>query len=225
MTDTKFYKNPLRQQAMAKDAQYKPYVPNYQQRGIAPESFMPLLEKKQFNTNHQALLIKATPDITNSAQVWRGQDAKPINHNVPFAEILASEELIDLPNVGNNVENTWASIDGGIVDDMGLLEWDGTQEMIDNNDYVEMPKSSPTITIPMAPEAVEPSLQTPLQDQDEYLVAVEDTIIATGSLEQIEQEVEKLLFGEHALCEGRQIPLEDIIVLKRLHIKVGVSIG
>ncbi len=222
---TKFYKNPQRERAQAQEAAYKPYVPQYQLRGLTPEDFASTpgtqtMGTPKFNNKQGVLLIKGTPDMTQSQPVLR-QDA-PIGRNVPFAEVAAPAKHLGIPNVGNNIENTWAGIDGDIIDDIGLSEYSGTRKMLDNNDYVDiesMAMQTPSISVP---EEI-PSPGIDLQD-DEYLVAIDDTIIATGSLDMIQQEVRELIFGDHALCDGQQIPVEDIIVLKRIKIRVGVFV-
>lgn len=226
---TKFYKNPQREQAMAKDAQYKPYVPQYQIRGLEPEDFASTMEKKKFNTKHNAILIKGTPDMSNAKPTWRGQD---IGQNVPFAEVSTPTsthlDMPNMPNVGNNMENTWASVDNDIIDDIGMSEeWSGTQKMIDNNDYIDIDQSAhPSISLPEPHVPIEPVASADIQlEGDEYLLAIDGTVIATGALPKIEEEVKQLIFGDHELCGGKQIPVEDIIVLKRLNIKVGVFIN
>lgn len=223
---TKFYPNPQRKQAMAKDAQYKPYVPQYQLRGLEPEDFASVMEKKKFNTKHNAILIKGSPDMSNAKPTWRGQD---ISQNVPFADVSVPTDHLDMPNVGNNIENTWASIDSDIIDDIGMSgEWSGTQQMIDNNDYIDIEQvAQPSISLPDPQIEAELSSTSPdvKLEEDEYLVAIDGTVITTGSLSEIEEEVKQLIFGDHALYSGKQIPVEDIIVLKRLNIKVGVFIN
>ncbi len=223
---TKFYKNPQREQAMAKDAKYKPYVPQYQLRGLEPEDFASVMEKKKFNTKHNAILIKGSPDMSNAKPTWRGQD---ISQNVPFAEISAPTTHLGMPNVGNNMENSWASVDSDIIDDIGMSEeWSGTQQMIDNNDYIDLDRvTQPSISLPEPHIEVEvPSTSPDVKlEEDEYLLAIDGTVITTGSISKIEEEVKQLIFGDHALCDGKQIPVEDIIVLKRLNIKVGVFIN
>ena len=229
MTDTKFYPNPQRAKAIAKEAQYKPYVPQYQLRGLEPEDFASTQEKKKFNTKFNALLVKGTPNMAASNPVYRSQD---ISENVPFAEIEAPYEPIDMPNVGNNVESTWAGLSTSVIDDIGLGEYKGTKKMIDNNDYVDVdsvaqPMDQELPKPPQKPQTIAVDIAMPSNtelEEDEYVLAIEDAVIATGSLAHIEEEVRQLVFGEHQLCDGQAIPVENLIVLKRLKIKLGVFI-
>ena len=220
---TKFYKNPARVDAQAQASAYKPYVPQYRLRGLEPEDFTSNMEHKKFNTTNVPLMIKGTPDM------FGGNANVPpsIGRNVPFAEVPPAAGNTNMPNVGNNVENTWAGLDGDVVDDLNMSDWSGTQHMIDNNDYVDIENIStrPIPTPPQQEVVVSEQASTDLDLQDEqYLLAIDDAIIAIGSLEAIEKEVKDLVFGDHELCGGKQIPVEDIIVLKKLKIKMGVFI-
>ena len=218
---TKFYVNNKRQEAETRNANYRPYVPQYKLRGLEPDDFA--VGKKKFDTKQNAIIIKGNADLTNSVPTFRGNS---ISNNVPFAEVLAPTEQMNLPNVGNNIENTWASFDNEIIDDIGLTAVNTNTTMIDNNEYINIEDASPYINQPAAPDVATADVATAdveLQD-DEYLLAIEETIIATGPLEVIEQQVKDLVFGEHELCGGKQIPVDDLIVLKRIKIKIGVFI-
>ena len=113
----KVYKNLNRND----NTDYKPYIPQYQVHGIQP------------NEHHGA----SSPNM---------QMANPSPHNPregkrqslrqPYAEITKSPiGKGPVPNVGNNMEHTWSSVDGEVVDDL-TGETVGIAEMIDNNEFV-----------------------------------------------------------------------------------------
>lgn len=60
-----------------------------------------------------------------------------------------------------------------------------------------------------------------LQEGD-YLLLVGENAVCSGPLEDIQEQARGLVFGEHPLCGGTPMPVEDIIVLKRVEMKVGL---
>ena len=60
-----------------------------------------------------------------------------------------------------------------------------------------------------------------IQD-DSYILFVNGTIIAVDVMEKIQSIASSLIFGEHPLCDGCAIPIEDIVVLKKIKLKVGL---
>jgi len=141
--------------------------------------------------------------------------------NVPYAEI-ADKPIPNtlIPNVGNNVENTWNSVDSMVIDD---ISEQGPQEfdmMIDNNDLY------PEYAINSSINNTEEYNQSNRFDlnENEYLLVINDTIISAGPLETIQNEVRAFVLGEHELHMGQQIPLDNIMILKRIKIKMGVFI-
>lgn len=223
---SKFYQNPQRAAAEAAASKpYQPYMPQYRIHGIEPDQTYAMADRGRTTNSHQAMLIRGNPNMFGNAT------ATHISRNVPFAEIpKASARENNMPNIGNNMENTWAATDG-IIDDIGLNH-DSNAQMIDNNDFIDLNSIAQThVSVPMITSGVVPmqnmsntSLPVTLQD-DEYLLAVGDNIIATGPMEFIEQEVKDLIFGDHQLCEGKAIPADELMVLKRVKIKVGVFIN
>lgn len=207
---TKFIPNSNRN---IKGPAYKPYVPQYKLRGLEPQDFVGTKGEK-FLTPHKPIVVKGTPDMSLCKPTFRGM---PSAQNVPFAEAVSTQQAFDIPNIGNNNENVWSGIDQFVIDDMGL---DQNHQMIDNNNFVDIDAGTSKVVSDAIPTDVI-SNQIEMND-DEYLLAIEDNIIATGSRETIEEQVRQLVFGEHELCDGKQIPANDIMVLKRLKIKVGV---
>src|SRR6202020_218615 len=59
-------------------------------------------------------------------------------------------------------------------------------------------------------------------EDDSYLLIVAGTPLCSGPLDEIQEQATLFVFGEHSLCEGQPVPLEDIIVIKRVKVKTGL---
>ena len=213
MSKKPYFKNPLRNQ----NPDFKPYVPQYRVKGLEPT---PIATGSVAEVGVKVGLIKQTK-LPVSSDNPRLRPAPSISANVPYAELPPETVKFGppLPNVGNNVENTWAAVDGDIFDE----DIDPNHPMIDNNfddsaNYADIPEELE------APPTERYDYQPPVEDPREYLLFVQDKMVATGSLEGIEAEVKALVFGEHPLCETTTVETDDIVVFKKMKIKVGVFI-
>ena len=213
----KLYKNSER----AKTEVYKPYVPQYQQMGLEPEEFK--------SPTLTAPVMIAASNVDNPR-------VRKVGLRQPYAE--ASQSPIGrgrgpIPNVGNNMEQTWSSIDGDIVDDLEQNVSSG--QYIDNNDYVtEAALGQSTNTTkhrqqvaPVKPASSNKSLDdldSIVQDLSEgaYLLIVNSVAICSGPLEEIQEQARAIVFGEHELCDGVPIPADQLLILKRISIKMGL---
>ncbi len=232
----KIYKNPARKTL---PSGLKPYVPQYQLMGVEPE---------EYNS--------PTSASYRIGQVSKDAAVAPSNPRLPrpvvrqpYAESTDSpvgRGKGPLPNVGNNLEQSWSSsVDGEIVDDLSEAP-NLNQEMLDNNDFV----SAAALGLPdemevtevneeEAPEKKEKTfltgdeLQNALKDEyfsevvkqlkeDDYLLMVQGVAICSGFFEDVQEQARGLVFGEHPLCDGEPISLDDIIIIKRVKIKVGL---
>ena len=234
MSDTdgkvKIIRNPDRN----KPVPYKPYVPQYQIEGVEPQPY------------HGAVVPKDTKVAQASPDNPRLKRA-PIRQ--PYAESVASpigRGRGPVPNVGNNMEHTWSSIDGEIVDDLTGEEVDPNQVMVDNNDYVTDAafgfQNGPTASDirpnygAYPPQAIEQEIQATRQpadpedllpvltelEDDAYLLIVSGVPVCSGPKDEIEDQARALVFGEHEMCDGNPVPVDDIIILKRVKVKVGL---
>jgi hypothetical protein len=226
----KFFRNKERGKA---EPPKQPYVPQHQVLGIDPVEFKsavvppntPKATPSTVNPRLPRALVRQSygnPEITES--IGKGMDV--------------------LPNVGNNLEHTWSSLDGEIVDDMSL---DPNQQMIDNNDYVS--EAALHLTTPNSSFMNKNQLLQEIEQLSEessgfesakstelleileelqttsYLLLVKGVPVCSGPKEEIEEQVEALVFGEHELCDGEPVPVDDIMVFNKLNVKVGVSLG
>lgn len=224
----KTYRNPERnkQQTLV-----KPYVPQYQVWGVEPEEIK------------SAVVPAGHPIARPSADNPRIR--KP-SIRQPYASIVPSPVgRGPLPNVGNNVEHTWSGVDNEmIVDDLtDDQEIDPNHPMVDNNDFVTnealgLPPSSEDlpsldeVAYPPPKQFVNQVSRQPasdetmqvLQDMQEeaYLLIIDGVPVCSGPMEEIEEQARALAFGEHELCAGNPIPVEDILIFKRITIKTGL---
>jgi hypothetical protein len=222
---------------------YKPYVPQYQVEGVEPSEY------------HGAVVpggVKvARPSATNP------REGKRPTLRQPYA--LAGASPVGrgpVPNVGNNMEHTWPSVDGDIVDDLSGEMIDPNHEMVDNNEFmtdqalgyqsgftaaditpnlqvgkveVEMPDHLEEVEIVTQVVHQQKSDQTgdlmsivhDLED-DSYLLIVTGVPVCSGPKEEIEEQAFALHSGEHEMCDGNPVPLDDIVILKRVKVRVGL---
>lgn len=236
MSDTdgkvKLIKNPDRN----KPAPYKPYVPQYQVHGKDPQEY-------QGGAVVPGAIARPTPLPSDNPRARR----VPVRQ--PYAEAITSpigRGRGPVPNVGNNMEHTWSSVDGEIIDDLSGQEIDPNQEMIDNNDFVSDAafgyQNGPTAAdirpnyqvfpaqafekevqanhIPADPEDLLPVLTS--LEEDDCLLIVSGVPVCSGPKDAIEDQARALVFGEHEMCDGNPVPVDDIIILKRVKVKVGL---
>ncbi len=141
------------------------------------------------------------------------------------------------------MEHTWSSVDGEIVDDISM---DGTHPMVDNNEFVsaaalglseesheELPALD-EVAHPPQKKFVSPPAATVTPDADDvlpilhnlaegdYLLLVDGVAVCSGPVDEIQEQARLLVFGEHEMCDGNPIPVDDIVVIKRVPIKVGL---
>lgn len=251
----KIYKNPER----SRTTTYTPYVPQYQQLGVEPEEYRSPLTPG-YN------IPKPSPGSKDNPRTPRAHIRQQ-----PYAEAVPSpigRGKGPIPNVGNNMEQTWSGVDGEIVDDISGVDPD--RPMVDNNEFVsaaalglpddsDMEEELPALDEAMNPprkkfttqshnvpeyeESVseeteksfltENELQNALKEEytttvikqleeEDYLLLVSGTVVCSGPSEYIQEQTRSMVFGEHEWYHGNPVSVDDIIVLKRIKIKVGV---
>lgn len=222
---------------------YKPYVPQYQVEGVEPQEY------------HGAVVpggVKvARPSAANPREGVRPTLRQPYATTTPSPVGRGP-----VPNVGNNMEHSWPSVDGEIVDDLSGQAIDPNQEMIDNNEFmtdqalgyqsgftaadiqpdphvgkvqIEEPEALDIEIITQVQRQEMPSDQTSdllsiVSDltEESYLLIVEGVPVCSGPKEEIEELAFDFHAGEHEMCDGNAVSLDDIIILKRVKVRVGL---
>lgn len=203
----KFYKNSERNKPEVRKA----YVPQYQVMGVEPEEFMSS-SQKDGAVPKKAVSLNETRTHVKTVQPYAKMVPSPIGRGRGL-----------VPNVGNNMEHTWSSVDGEIIDDISedFTVIDNDQQMIDNNDIVT-PQAlgmQDVLEQTMDDESVKSSLP-----EEGYSLFVLGSFVSSGPLDLIQDQVRELVFGEHPSFNNKPVAVEDIFVFKiqRVKIKVGV---
>lgn len=210
----KLYKNPDRTKA---SETVKPYVPQYQLLGAEPE---------EYKSSMSTVVIPSPSEEDNPRlrkpglrQPYAVAEDSPVGRGKGF-----------VPNVGNNMEHTWAGVDGDIIDDLSGITIDKSSKMIDNNDFIaneQLPELDEVLNPPRKifskEEKVDDLLLTLSSlDSDSYLLIVDDVPVCSGPLPEIQDQARALVFGEHELCDGKEIDVEKLLIVKRVKIKMGL---
>lgn len=225
MKKIRLYKNPNR----VEKPTITQYVPEYVNQGIEPTEFVPT----KVPLNHRGL------KPTGPTESRRGSHPHQESKLAPYATSESAHNPI--PNVGNNTDKSWVSVDGDdfdniIVDESNKALLDPNESFIDNNEddeanYANIPKTLKMAPVPQSyeddesdsSESQELSLSNLLEE--EYALIINDEIICSGESEYVQEQVKKLLFGEHDLNKAYEISQEDLVVIKRIKINVGVFLG
>lgn len=217
--NAKVYRNADR----GKPEVYKKYVPNYKQLGIDPIEFnngvnsdeptihTPVVSYAETNTRARKLSAPVRQDYGN---------ATTAHNNGP------------VPNVGNNMEHTWSSVDGEFTDDLPA-DFDHNHQMIDNNDYISESSFGSSRAF-MTQQDIQGALNSEknedksilssLTEEPKFLLLLEGKIFSSGSLEFIQDLVKELVFGTHELCNGMPISVDLIKVLKIENVKIKIGV-
>jgi len=211
---TKILKNPARNTSEPR----KPYVSQYQILGVEPSEYKSAVMPKN------VMIAKGAPE---NPRLPRSPIRQPYAEPVP-SPIGRDKGLI--PNVGNNMEHSWSGVDDEIIDNLEDMEIINPEhEMIDNNEFV----SPATLGLSEEDVAVEPetgsfdfsafvSMVQSEVEENECVLFVSGMWLSKGSPKDIEKQVQDLMFGEHEVFKGEPISIEDILVVKKVPIKVGV---
>lgn len=218
MSNSKLIKN----QERGKTTPFKAYVPQYQLRGISP--LPPPGEVKS-----ELASTKKLPFGTYFLPKSQKNRPYPTTNNLPYAEMGATPFNSTLPNVGNNSEVAWAGMDAMLMDEEGnTVNQDDldSQKLIDNN--WEQNFRPPIQILEEESDEVEMMMVSDTSQlnigYDEFVLAIRGEIISTGPLDEMQQEVRALVLGGHPFTAGEPVEVNEIVLLKRVSVKVGVFI-
>jgi hypothetical protein len=193
------------------------YVPNYRKMNITPIG-RPSVGAGQF--------VVSRGSTSNPRE-----RAVPQTRTIPFAEVVVDDSFPigagPVPNVGNNIEHTWAGVDSDVVDDVGLND---DTLMIDNNDYIDLEAAAVGNVVRQIQEeedlaAYQAMTSLDTKNLSEYSLLIFGEFYSTGTLEEIQKEVTDILYNQHELSEHASISLDDLTVVKKMNIKFGIFIG
>jgi hypothetical protein len=236
MSDTTGKTKLIRNADRSKPPEYKPYVPQYQVHGVEPQEY------------HGAVVPGGAVQVARPNPLPNDNPrARRAPVRQPYAEATTSPiGRGPVPNVGNNMEHTWPSDGAGIVDDLTGEEVDPNQAMVDNNDFVTdqafgfqnglTAANIPSQYTTYPAQAIEQEVQATHRpadpndlvpvltglEEDAHLLIVSGVPVCSGPREEIEEQARLLVFGEHEMCAGEPVPVDDIIILKRVKVKVGL---
>lgn len=193
----KFYKNIERGKS---NDTTKAYTPQYQILGIEPEQ------------------IKSAT-VPTGTLIAKNNSDNPRTKNIGLQQPLLKTEVAtnkSIPTVGHNRDYTWSGVDHQLIDD---LEIDNSTNIIDNNDYVSDQALGISSSIKEKNNIVDTLHSLSVQS---YILLVQDAVICQGNLEKVQDVAKKLVFGEHEICDGEPVSIDDIVVLKKISIKLGL---
>ena len=198
--------------------------PSREAKAPAPEKFVPqhkVLEKKPFDM----VIPDLSPEQEIPALAFKktGRNVPSFSpNNVPYAvPTLVAPTSYGALNVGNNMDHSlYTSYD--MVDELGNTA-DLNGNFQDNNDFVNFPEDQLNMTSGLPSLKPEETMASSVA-VSEYVIVMDGVMLKKGTLEEIEAVVKSLVFGDHPLTNGKQISSEDIVVFKRVSIKVGVFV-
>ena len=117
----------------------------------------------------------------------------------------------------NPMQETFSSFDGKSVKEDGSIIDDFDKQYIDNNEFV-FPDDPFNVSV--ATEEV----MTDSPNIGDYILMVFGKIVCFGNASKIEDRIEAILYGDDKEFVDAGPTRDDIVVLKRVDVKVGVSI-
>lgn len=197
---TKIVKNPSR----GIQNPPKPYIPQYREMGIEPEDFEPLKLP-------QKVLIST-----------KEKKAKSPPSRQPYAEAKTPFKG-GIPNTGNNMEHSWVEGNKEIIDDLELdfpdYKSDPSHKLIDNNDFLSVEEDE-LVDFSEDDNSEMEELEFNSLNEGNYALLIQGTLFFVGTSEEIEEHINSLIFNDK-----NPISPDDIMVLKRMPIKIGVFLG
>lgn len=119
-------------------------------------------------------------------------------------------------------QEMFVGVDGDNLDEEGENIPFENGHVIDNNDYVNLGYDSTPTAAAVEPEPLEDNVAAP--QVGDYILMVLGKLVTSGPIEKIQSRVKNIMYGEDAAFSSLEISMDDIVVLKRVNIKVGIFI-
>jgi len=222
---------------------YKPYVPQYQLNGIEPAHYQgavvpsntqvarptavnpregkrPSLRQpyaEAVNTPAIGVGKGKLPNVGNNLdQNWVDVDNQLIEDFDPNQPMIDNNDVMTDQALGQNYQNGFTAQDLSPPSQYGKVN-------IVNDNPLE-PNQIINDPVSLNSHHQEDELLSIVSDLQEelYLLIVSGAAICSGPKEEIEDQARAFIFGEHQLCEGNPTPIEEVLVLKKVKIKVGL---
>jgi hypothetical protein len=133
---------------------------------------------------------------------------------------LNREPIMRDNNVKLQQEASFSSVDNISFNESGDEVIVGAGHIIDNNDFVDYVAEKKTSKY--RKETTQTINTTPAINS--YILMVFGKMILTGSLNEIEDKVKAIIYGEDNSFDGLSVSVDNIVVLKRMNIKVGIFV-
>lgn len=198
------------------------YIPEYERLGIKPVSAeFPKRNLDTSNFQESESFITKYPNQDNPRT--RNLDTT-ITNKEPLIGIGKSKAL----NIGNNMDGSFIQDDIGLdntyIDNNDQYSESAFSSELNNEFYDDISLNKKTNKEQLNSQENIKSNKSLFDFEGKYVVILYNKIIANGNLKEVESIVKELVFEEHPLSSKYEINIDDIIVLKRVNIKVGVFI-
>jgi hypothetical protein len=244
MTD-KVIKNPDRN----KPEEFRRYRPAYQELGVEPEIVdfgaggapitsgvspnMPVVlrsekatkqrkKKSSIGQNSETLPEqKITPplNIGNNMESWMSVSGEEIDEKTDPNKPIYEGEIRVKPSA-QNIEyidnNDYVLAPADVSDEMLAPKAVNQKSFLSEEDLEEMVGQEVK-----APELID-ALSRDFIEEGQYVLLVSGNIFNVGDRKTIQEDVRALVFGEHKICNGEAINANEIIVIKRVPVNIGV---
>jgi hypothetical protein len=152
---------------------------------------------------YRQLGLEPKPLIDRDRAMINRPFPKPLTKTQPMFEIDPQQETF------SSFDGKSVAVDGSMVDDFDA-------HYIDNNEFV-FPEDPFNVQAPKEEDASTPRV-------GDYILMVFGKIVCIGDANKIENRIEAILYGDDKEFADPIPTRDDIVVLKRVDLKVGVSI-
>jgi len=135
-----------------------------------------------------------------------------------------SEDLVS-PYLGQM--DSYMGLDGDGLDDNGNVIPFDNGHVIDNNDFVNLGyDSTPRRNVDVPPVAAEAPVDNAAAAPQvgDYILMVMGKLVTSGDIEKIQAKVKNIMYGDDPAFSSLEISMDDIVVLKRVNVKVGIFV-